>query len=47
MLTSQDGLFDRTSKASAKYKQESMIEVVKTADLYLEVDMRMPETKER
>lgn len=45
MLTLQDGLFDRTSKASAKYKQESMIEVVKTADLYLEVDMRMPETK--
>lgn len=38
-------MFDKTSKASAKYKQESMIEAVKTADLYVEVDMRMPETK--
>ena len=41
VLTSQDGLFNKTSTAAAEYKKAKLNGSSKTAELYLEVDRRL------
>ena len=41
VLTSHDGLFSKSNKAVIEHKKQSIIEAIKSADLYLELDNKM------